>query len=147
MSKRIKTLYDATPTKAGAKRAASSVNQSARRQRSPIHLEKDGFISDFLDRPVYKWVCDDARLRVAEFAERGNPQRTVIIHRSTKPEAGGSWQVSSFDERGAIGDTRYAKCTKALAEHVPNTIYRLTKVVTNDGAVNLTGALKRLRRR
>lgn len=101
-------------------------------RRSPIRLERDRVMERLLDEVGaperwYNWVCDDDRLEAAQFNERGNPERFAVLHRSTKP--GPRWQLSFFDERGAINDVRGASCTRLLNEDVPRHVYRLKSIV------------------
>lgn len=59
---------------------------------------------------ICKWVCDAKRIGGAEFVNRVNGQRAVL-HPSTKRKG---WQVSFFDDRGAISDIIAPDCTTAL---------------------------------
>ena len=53
------------------------------------------------------------RLRVIEFSgPKGRPGWYAIIHRATK--AVGEWQLSWFDEDGAVGDTRRADVNELI---------------------------------
>lgn len=66
--------------------------------------------------PLCKWVCRaGAAPRAAEFTGRRGVLRTwrAVLHPSTKRP--GKWQVSVFDEQGAIGDSIRDTCTEALA--------------------------------
>ena len=63
--------------------------------------------------PLCKWVC--ARTpRGAEFASRQGRPQTAVLHPSTKKL--GQWQVSFFDEDGAIRDVIRPTCDQALAD-------------------------------
>lgn len=124
------------------------------RRRSPIRLRKlypdetaNRRNKPRLDQPIYKWVCDDANVQAAEFAHKKYPHLFSVLHRSPKKDGAGQWQVSTFDQDGAVGDRRYPDCTRALNEDVPFYAYRLRKVVSTDGLVALTGARQRRRRR
>lgn len=57
------------------------------------------------------WACRGMP-RAAQFSDRRNPARIAILHRSTKRTG---WQVSRFDQYGAIGDVIRPTCSEALA--------------------------------
>jgi hypothetical protein len=59
---------------------------------------------------VCRWICDRAP-RAAEFVQRDDPRRTAILHPSTKRKG---WQVSFFDQDGAVSDVIRADCSAAL---------------------------------
>lgn len=82
-------------------------------KRSPVRVEKKKLLFGI---ESLRWVCD-ARLQAAEFQHRKQPERTVIVHRSTKHK--GLWQTSRFDERGAQSDSQNSSCTEALRELSP----------------------------
>lgn len=62
-------------------------------------------------RKICRWVCDAPRLRAAEFVDRHNTKRTAVLHPSTKRKG---WQVSFFDQHGAVSDVIRAGCDEAL---------------------------------
>lgn len=81
--------------------------------RSPVRVEQRELLFGL---KATRFVCD-ARLQAAEFEHRKQPERKVIVHRSTKQP--GKWQTSRFDERGASSDVQSASCTEALRELSP----------------------------
>ena len=56
-------------------------------------------------------------LRAAEFSSRTRPGETAIVHPSTKSL--GRWQVSFFDERGAVRDSLHPTAEDALRQVPP----------------------------
>lgn len=102
--------------------------QVSRRPHSPIRLRRDAGVESLLKRRHYSWVCDDDRLAAAHFVDRVDPRRYAILHRSTKPGAS-RWQLSFFDERGAVSDFSVPKCQLALRE-LPHSNYRLREVAS-----------------
>ena len=90
--------------------------------RSPVRVEQRKLLFGL---KATQFVCD-ARLLAAEFQHRKQPERTTIVHRSTKSP--GKWQTSRFDERGASSDSQHPSCTEALKELSPKD-WRLRSVV------------------
>lgn len=65
-------------------------------------------------KPLCKWVCrSGVPVRAASFISRRGQHWTAVLHPSTKER--GRWQVSIFDEMGAIGDSIRNTCTEALS--------------------------------
>lgn len=60
-----------------------------------------------------RWACR-GDLKAARFNERYSPWRYAILHPSTKRP--GAWQVSRFDEQGALGDVIRPTCSAALKD-------------------------------
>ena len=56
-------------------------------------------------------------LRAAEFSSRTRSDETAIVHPSTK--ALGKWQVSFFDEQGAVRDSQHPSAEDALRQVPP----------------------------
>lgn len=89
-----------------------------RRARSPLHVvcrpwpfsPKPG---ERPHKPLCKWVCRGP-LRGAEFVDRRDPRRRAVLHPSTKQA--GRWQVSVFDQGGAVGDVVRDSCAAALKD-------------------------------
>ncbi len=102
--------------------------------RSPIRLRKDEFISKFLHEAHFQWECDEDELQGAHFVERKDPQRFAVLHRTTKAEYRDEypWQVSFFDELGAVGDSVARTCQKALRDHISNRVYKLVDVLSRE---------------
>lgn len=63
--------------------------------------------------PLCDWVCDGS-IRGAEFVNRRNPKLIAVLHPSTKKA--GQFQLSRFDEDGAIGDVVRPTCNAALKD-------------------------------
>lgn len=80
-------------------------------------------------RKLCQWTCA-SEPRGAEFQHRRDG-RTAVLHRSTKRDG---WQVSTFDERGAIGDIVRPSCNLALrdAAIMPGS-WKLKQVVALNG--------------
>lgn len=62
-------------------------------------------------KPICQWACRGP-MRAAEFVDRRDPSRRAVLHPSTK--RAGAWQVSVFDDQGAVGDVVRDSCTQAL---------------------------------
>ena len=58
-----------------------------------------------------------ATLRAAEFSSRTRRGETAIVHPSTKSL--GKWQVSFFDEHGAVRDSLHPSADEALKQVPP----------------------------
>ncbi len=106
-------------------------------QRSPVRLQRDrspaGLLTERITGdPHYAWVCDEDRLQGARFVERKDSSRFVVLHRSTRPGAL-PWQVSFFDDRGAVGDSEAKSCERALRDHIPRRVYRLREIELRRG--------------
>ncbi len=71
-----------------------------------------------------KWTCDE-RFRGAEFRDRRAPRFFAVIHQSTKTPD--KWQVSWFDDLGAVGDCERGTAVEALAE-VPPRAWKLIEL-------------------
>jgi hypothetical protein len=56
-------------------------------------------------------------LRGAEFSSRTRSDETAIVHPSTK--SAGKWQVSFFDELGAVRDSQHSSVEDALKQLSP----------------------------
>lgn len=88
-----------------------------RRARSPLHVvcqpwpfpPKPG---ERRHKPLCRWACRGP-VKAARFVSRRGPHFTAVLHPSTKER--GRWQVSIFDEMGAVGDTIRTDCREALA--------------------------------
>jgi hypothetical protein len=91
------------------------------------------------DQPLYHWVCDEDRVRGAEFVSRKDPTKIMILHRATRP--GVKWQVSTFDAEGAVGDVTGSSCAKVLNDVVS---WRQNKIKSVE---TLRGSSRRRRRR
>lgn len=96
--------------------------RGARRARSPIRLVKKPLLFGIVNRT---WVCDDDAVAAAEFRRRQNPREFAILHRSTKKRD--TWQLSFFDDQGAVRDVQAPSCAIALRE-VPHWQWRLRQV-------------------
>ena len=68
-------------------------------------------IDDGKDMKVCKWTCPAGGATV-QFRSRNRPEWFAVLHRSTKQH--GKWQLSTFDDRGAIGDVVRSTCEEAL---------------------------------
>ena len=89
------------------------------------HLYKEAQGLNFLtDEPMWSWRCD-GKIQAARFVATHNPSMYAILHPSTKSR--GKWQVSYFDELGAVSDTIFSSCDKAVKEL--NYGYRLEEII------------------
>ncbi len=73
------------------------------------------------------YLRDPAGLKAAQFVDRRDPTWTVVLHPSTKRTG---WQVSRFDQHGAVGDTIRPTCSEALeAADITPYRWKLVEVV------------------
>lgn len=80
--------------------------------KSPVKLVCKQPFKDVGDNmKVCKWTCPTGGATV-QFRSRDRPEWFAILHRSTKQR--GKWQVTHFDDRGAIGDVVRSTCEQAL---------------------------------
>ena len=98
------------------------------RKRPPIYVEtKPG---PFRDDPelgrLVTFRCKGQRLATAEFVNRRDPNWTAVLHRSTHRR--GQWQLSQFDERGAIGDSRSISCDALVRHHLEPRNWKIRKI-------------------
>lgn len=109
--------------------AASAIGDLvAKHKRPPIYVEtKPG---PFRDDPklgrLVQFRCKGDRLASAEFSNRRTPEWKAILHRSTRRR--GYWQLTTFDERGAIGDTRAHSCDALVRSELLPRAWRLRKI-------------------
>lgn len=95
-----------------------------KRQRSPLRVKCSPWPFELEPgerrRSICHWVCDAPV--AAEFTRRHSKYgpHTAILHPSTKGR--GRWQVSFFDDLGAVSDVNRATCSEALkdADIVPS---------------------------
>lgn len=87
------------------------------RAKSPLHIT--GCRPWPFPRPFGKrrtmgchWTCR-GDLKAAQFVDRRDPTWTVVLHPSTKRSG---WQVSRFDQYGAVGDVIRPTCSAALKD-------------------------------
>ncbi len=103
-----------------------------RRPRSPLHVVCQPWpfparAGERRHKPLCRWACRGP-VRVAEFVDRRNPQRRAVLHPSTKQA--GRWQVSVFDQQGAVGDVVRDSCAEALkARDISPGTWKLVEVV------------------
>lgn len=76
-----------------------------------IYREKTGV--DFKGRMIMRWRCKPG-LRAARFRSTHRPDMFAVLHPSTKQA--GHWQVSYFDEAGAIGDCARPTADQAVRD-------------------------------
>lgn len=60
-----------------------------------------------------QWACRRGDLKAAQFVDRRDPTRIAVLHPSTKQTG---WQVSRFDQHGAVGDVIRSTCGAALKD-------------------------------
>lgn len=83
-----------------------------KRNKSPVRMVCFQPFKDYGDdMKVCRWTCPRGGATV-QFRSRHRPEWFAILHPSTKQR--GKWQVSSFDDRGAIGDVIRDSCEIAL---------------------------------
>lgn len=108
------------------------------KRQSPIRRVCEPGVFD--DIKICKWVCNGDDLKVAQFRSTSRPDWFAVVHPSTKER--GKWQVSDFDDRGAIGDVIRKSCTEAINDAGMEYGFKLEHVVSKS-----QGPLAGLRRR
>jgi hypothetical protein len=106
----------------------------ARRQRSPVVARCKPWPfprkAGERRRSICQWTCA-REPQGAEFVNRRDG-RVAVLHPSTKRKG---WQVSLFDERGAISDIIRADCNTALYDAgITPTSWKLRTAVPLAGA-------------
>jgi hypothetical protein len=103
----------------------------AKRRRSPVFLKCERLLPDdpHDHEKLCRWECDDAQVAGVELVDRHDPTYSAILHRSSKPDRGKyPWQLSFFDSKGAVSDTRGASCARLLNDATPHYSWKLRTV-------------------
>lgn len=89
----------------------------------PIWVQKVSWILEAKHGPLFKFRCG-VGLKSARFASKDGTAVYRVLHKSTKYK--GKWQLSSFDDQGAIMDMG-GTCDELLDETRPKS-WRLVEV-------------------
>lgn len=112
----------------------------ARRPPSPVKLVCSQPWKPYGDdMKICKWTCPRGGGTV-QFRNRKRPEWFAVLHPSTKQK--GKWQLSTFDERGAIGDVIRSSCEEALSDGGIGRDWKIEEV-GREGLGLLRGARRR----
>ena len=99
-----------------------------RKQRlNPLKRRSDRVILKYIrSKRVKDFLLKYSTFRVMKFQCNNNKKQFVILHKSTKD---GVYQLSWFDEKGAIMDGQYDNYKDAIIEMIKMNKYRLVEVL------------------
>lgn len=103
----------------------------AKQRRSPVYLHCERLFPDdpHDHEKLCEWRCDEDRVAGVELEERGAPQFTALLHRSSKPDAAEHpFQMSFFRKGEPLSDSRGKGCAVLLNRVTPHHGWRLRKV-------------------
>ena len=99
-----------------------------RKQRlNPLKRRSDkNILKHIRSKRVKDFLLKYQTLRVMKFNDNKSSNKYVILHKSTKD---GVYQLSWFDEKGAIMDGQYNNYKDAIIEMIKMNKYRLVEVL------------------